>query len=65
MAERVRDHCIHLDQQLRWFGYRQEHGRKLYLFQCLGCKKSFASHVPLPAKNATGPLETLTGLSRL
>ena len=65
MADPVRERCIHLDQRVRWFGYRQDHGRKLHLFQCLGCGKSFASQVPLPAKSATGPLESLSGLSRL
>ncbi len=65
MTEQSRAHCIHLDQPLRWFGYHMEQGRKLYRFQCLGCGKSFTSIVPLPAKNATGPLESLTGISHL
>lgn len=57
--------CIHLDQKLRWFGYRLDHDRKLYLFQCLGCGKSFTSQVPLPVMNATGPLESVSGISHL
>ncbi len=65
MAEQDPAHCIHLDKPLRWFGYRQENGRKLYRFQCLGCGKSFTSIVPLPAKNATGPLDSLSGISLL
>jgi hypothetical protein len=65
MAEPVHSPCIHLDQKLRWFGYRQEQGRKLYVFQCLGCGKAFTSIVPFPAKDATGPLESLTGIGSL
>ena len=63
MPDRNAQHCIHLDQRFRWFGFRQDHGRKLYLFQCLGCGKAFTSCVPLPSKDATGPLESLTGLT--
>jgi hypothetical protein len=58
-------HCIHLDQKLRWFGYRQEKGRKLFVFQCLGCGKAFSSAVPLPGINTNGPLESLSGLRNL
>ena len=65
MAPKSAQHCIHLDQQIRWFGFRQEHGRKLYLFQCLGCGKVFSSRMPLTLKGVTGPLATLTGLSRI
>ena len=65
MSDSTHEHCAHVDQKLRWFGYRQHQGHKFYLFQCLGCGKSFASPHPLPSQDATGPLEALSGLSRL
>lgn len=57
--------CIHLDQQLRWFGYRQDHGRKFYIFQCLGCGKTFFSRTSLLIKGVTGPAAKVTGLGSL
>jgi hypothetical protein len=61
MDAKVAAHCIHLDQELRWFGYREDHGCKLYVFQCLGCGRTFASRTALVLKGAAGPQETLTG----
>ena len=60
MESKVAPHCIHLDQKLRWFGFREDHGQKLHVFQCMGCGKTFASRTRL----ALGPQGTLTGLSQ-
>lgn len=56
--------CMHVDKPLRWLGVRNGQGCKVYLFQCLGCGKTFTSHTPM-RKQEIRPLADLSLLTDL
>ena len=61
MVINTTQHCAHLDQRLRWLGIRNAKGRKVYLFRCMGCGKTFSSHSPLSIEHDTRLLTNLSG----
>ena len=57
--------CTHLDQHLRWLGIRNDHGRTVYMFQCLGCGKMLSSHTPRALQAETRQMVDLSRLAHV
>ena len=64
MHDETKQSCPHLNQQLRLLGVQGHPGSRVYLWQCLGCKRTFRSHTALRDIRETEPLLRLHHLVR-
>ena len=55
--------CTHFDQKLRWLGICNGNGRKIYRYQCLGCRTTFSASQSMTTDQEVDALATFRKLA--
>jgi len=48
--------CTHLDKRITWLGVRKLGSRKVFVFQCQSCGRTFCTHTPFLSMTDTRQL---------